>query len=165
MARASLEHRLQSCRNLNLIGIMSLSISRSALVMYSSQQMFDLINNVSDYPEFLPWCAGATVLEQDDLQMVASLDVKKGGVRQRFTTRNRFDGNERISMALLDGPFQRLSGGWQFISLSADACKVVLELEFELKKGITKLTFGPVFNQAANSMVDAFCERARAVYG
>lgn len=144
---------------------MSLKINRSALVMFSAQQMYDLVNDVASYPSFLPWCSGATVLEADFTQMRASLDVSKGGMRQSFTTQNELVAHEKISMRLEDGPFKKLKGDWHFTALREDACKVELDLEFELKQGVAKLAFGPVFNQAANTMVDAFCERAKVVYG
>ncbi len=144
---------------------MSLKINRSALVMFSAEQMYALVNDVASYPAFLPWCSSAAVLEEDTALMRASLEVSKGGVRQSFTTQNTLKAHELISMRLEDGPFKKLKGDWQFIALREDACKVVLDLEFELKQGVTKLAFGAVFNQAANTMVDAFCERARVIYG
>ncbi|MDX1451389.1 MAG: type II toxin-antitoxin system RatA family toxin [Oleiphilaceae bacterium] len=143
---------------------MSLSIHRSALVMHSAEQMYALVNDIKSYPQFLPWCASAQLLEHGDDYMVASLEVSKGGVRQRFTTRNTL-AEHRIDMTLVDGPFKQLSGFWEFQALREDACKVALTLNFELKQGLAKMAFGPVFNQAANSMVDAFCARAKQVYG
>lgn len=144
---------------------MSLKINRSALVMFSAEQMYALVNDVASYPAFLPWCSSADVLEEDTSLMRASLEVSKGGVRQSFTTQNTLKAHELISMRLEHGPFKKLKGDWQFIALRDDACKVVLDLEFELKPGVKKLAFGAVFNQAANTMVDAFCERARVIYG
>jgi len=144
---------------------MSLRINRSALVMFSARQMYDLVNDVASYPAFLPWCATASVLEEDERVMRASVEVSKGGVRQSFTTENELVAHEKISMSLVDGPFKKLKGDWVFTALREDACKVELNLEFELKQGVAKLAFGPVFNQAANTMVDAFCERAKVVYG
>ena len=143
---------------------MSLNINRSALVMHSAERMSALVNDIVSYPQFLPWCSKALVLEQASDFMVASIEVKKGGIKQSFTTRNDFSVDGRIHMDLVDGPFKYLKGVWDFIHLKENACKVVLTLDFELKQNIAKMAFGPVFNQAANSMVDAFCERANQVY-
>lgn len=143
---------------------MSLSINRSALVLHSSEKMSALVNDVMAYPEFLPWCSKASVLEQASDFMIASIEVQKGGLRQSFTTRNDLSVDGRILMDLVDGPFKYLKGVWDFIHLKENACKVVLTLEFELKQNITKIAFGPIFSQAANSMVDAFCERANQIY-
>jgi ribosome-associated toxin RatA of RatAB toxin-antitoxin module len=126
--------------------------------------MSALVNDVKAYPEFLPWCSRASILEQAPDFMVASIEVQKGGIRQSFTTRNDLSVEGRILMDLVDGPFKYLKGVWDFVHLKQDACKVVLTLEFELKQNIAKMAFGPVFNQAANSMVDAFCDRANQIY-
>jgi len=145
--------------------LMTLSINRSALVMHSSERMHALINDISAYPQFLPWCSGAQVLENGDGFMLASLEVSKGRVKQSFTTRNDLTEDGRILMSLVDGPFSHLKGIWDFTILQDNACKVALNLEFEMKRNITKMAFGAVFNQAANTMVDAFCSRADQVYG
>lgn len=144
---------------------MSLNINRSALVMHSSTRMYDLVNDVASYPQFLPWCSSANVIERHEHFMLASLEVSKGGMKQSFTTRNEFSKDGQIHMNLVDGPFEHLRGVWEFVALKDDACKVVLNLNFALKRNIAKIAFGPVFNQAANSMVDAFCQRANDVYG
>lgn len=144
---------------------MSLNINRSALVMHSRERMYDLVNDIPSYPLFLPWCSNAHIIEHADSFMLARVEVSKGGMKQAFTTRNDLSANGQIQMQLVDGPFDYLNGVWEFVPLKQDACKVMLNLNFELKRNITKLAFGPVFNQAANSMVDAFCARANQVYG
>lgn len=144
---------------------MSLSINRSALVLHSTERMSALVNDIASYPQFLPWCSNANIIEHSSDFMLASIEVKKGGVRQSFTTRNDLTNEGKILMDLVDGPFKYFKGVWDFVHLKEGACKVVLTLEFELKQNIAKLAFGPIFNQAANSMVDAFCERANQVYG
>ena len=131
---------------------------------YSQQQMFDLVADVARYPEFLPWCAGAEVHERTDAEIMASLEIAKGGVRHRLTTRNQLLMPESIEMKLVDGPLKNLTGRWHFRSLDDNACKVILTLEFEFGGSLSRMTFGPVFNQAANTMVDAFCRRADEIY-
>lgn len=140
-------------------------IEKSALVWFSAEQMYALVNDVPRYPEFLPWCGGSEVHEATEAEILASIDIAKGGVRHRLTTRNRLDAPTMIEMALVDGPFRRLRGVWEFRPLEENACKVVLRLEFELSSSLARMTFGPVFSQAANTMVDAFCQRALVVYG
>lgn len=143
---------------------MAHQIDKSALVMHSAERMFHLVNDVARYPEFLPWCAGAEVHERDEAQVTASLEIAKGGLRHRLTTRNRLYMPETIEMNLVDGPFQNLSGRWHFKSLDDNACKVILTLEFEFSGSLSRMTFGPVFSQAANTLVDAFCRRADQLY-
>lgn len=144
---------------------MAKTIERSALVRHSARRMYDLVNDIERYPEFLPWCSSAQVHEADDQQKLASLEVNKGGVRQSFSTRNRLLAPERIAMELVEGPFTHLRGEWHFRALNEEACKVILTLEFSLNGRVARVAFGNVFSQAANTMVDAFCRRADALYG
>lgn len=143
---------------------MSHQIEKTALVMHSAERMFHLVNDVARYPDFLPWCAGAEIHERSPEQIMASLDVAKGGVQHRLTTRNQLAAPEVIEMTLVDGPFRNLRGHWRFQSLDVNACKVILRLEFEFSGSLARMTFGTVFSQAANTMVDAFCRRADEVY-
>ncbi|WP_445397323.1 SRPBCC family protein [Zobellella sp. An-6] len=141
------------------------SITRSALVMFSAQQMYELVNDVDSYPQFLPGCVASRVLSESDNTLTAALDVAKAGIRKTFTTRNLLKPNQRIEMELVDGPFKSLSGGWTFTPLDVDACKVELKLHFEFTSRLVELAFGGVFKELTNAMVHAFSERAREVYG
>lgn len=143
---------------------MAHQIEKTALVMHSSQRMFHLVNDIASYPDFLPWCAGAEIHRHSESEIMASLDVAKGGMSHRFTTRNTLVAPEMIDMQLVDGPFRNLCGHWKFQSLDVNACKVILNLEFEFSGSLTKMAFGAVFSQAATTMVDAFCRRADEIY-
>ncbi len=140
-------------------------IERSALVLHSAQAMFNLVNDVARYPEFLPWCIDSNLVSDSDTELVAGLTISKGGIKQSFTTRNKKQSPQWMSMELIDGPFKKLNGMFTFKALSEDACKVILELDFEVAGKILGLTLTPVFKQAANTMVDAFVKRADALYG
>lgn len=144
---------------------MATRIQRSALLPYSAAALYTLINDVRNYPQFLPWCSASEVLEQRDDFMRAALMIAKGKLSQRFVTRNTLVPNQSISMALEEGPFSQLQGIWELKALSADACKISLDLEFDYAGPIIKATLGPLFTQAANTMVDAFCQRAKELYG
>jgi len=140
-------------------------IERSALVMHSAQRMFDLVNDVKRYPEFLPWCIDAHIQSESDTNLVAGLTIKKGGIKQSFTTRNEKQSPDWMSMELVDGPFKKLNGLFKFQPLSDEACKVIFQLDFEVAGKILGLTLTPVFKQASNTMVDAFVKRADELYG
>ncbi len=135
-------------------------IERSALVMHSATKMYDLVNDVEHYSDFLPWCVASTVIEKSPTTQEARLDIKRGGVSTSFVTQNTMQPGERIDMALKEGPFQTLSGYWLFQPLSDNACKVTLHLQFEVKSGLLKSALAKVFEQIATTMVDAFCSRA-----
>ncbi len=127
--------------------------------------MFDLVNDVERYPEFLPWCASAEVQSRSSDEVVATLEIRRAGLRHRFTTRNALSAPEYVALELVDGPFERFEGAWQFTPLAADACKVALDLDFEYAGRIVRAALGPVFNRSADTLVDAFCTRARALAG
>ncbi|MBJ7539243.1 type II toxin-antitoxin system RatA family toxin [Marinomonas transparens] len=139
-------------------------IERFAHVNYSCEQMFALVNDIDGYPEFLPGCLNATLISHTSDEIVASLEVGKGPVRQSFTTKNFLQEFNKIEMTLVKGPFKRLHGIWTFTELSATSCKIALTIDFELS-GMLKFAFGGVFSQIANSMVEAFSKRAIVVYG
>lgn len=144
---------------------MATHIQRSALLPYSAAAMYSLINDVAKYPEFLPWCSASEVLEETEYFMRAGLMIAKGHLSQRFITKNTLVPNQSISMALEEGPFSQLQGAWEFKALGESACKISLDLEFDYAGPIIKATLGPLFTQAANTMVDAFCQRAKQLYG
>ncbi|MEF1227000.1 SRPBCC family protein [Vibrio fortis] len=139
-------------------------VTRSALVSFSAEQMFDLVNDVARYPEFLPGCSGSRVIESSDSAMVASVDVSKAGISKTFTTSNRLAEGAEILMELVDGPFKKLQGGWYFTPLDDQACKVELKLEFEFSSRMIEMAFGKIFNELTSNMVNAFTQRAKQVY-
>ncbi len=127
--------------------------------------MFDVVNDVSSYPEFLPWCQRAEILEQSDTLMIARLTLQKAGMTQSFTTRNRLDRPARIDLALVDGPFSSLDGYWRFQALGNEGCKTEMNLRFDFSSALLNRTLGAVFGQATDTMVDAFSDRAVSLYG
>lgn len=139
------------------------TVNKSALVAASASQMFALVNDVEAYPEFLPWCGGARVHRHDQHEMEATIDIRKGALNRSFTTRNRLQAPDHIRIELVDGPFQQLRGEWRFESLREDACRVSLRLMFSFSSSLIRVAVEPVFSQIANSLVDAFCQRARAL--
>ncbi|MCM5510918.1 SRPBCC family protein [Vibrio coralliilyticus] len=139
-------------------------VSRSALVSFSAEQMFKLVNDVASYPEFLPGCSGSRVIESSGSAMVASVDVSKAGISKTFTTSNELISGEAILMNLVDGPFKTLKGGWFFTALDDKACKVELKLEFEFSSKMIEMAFGKIFNELTSNMVNAFTQRAKQVY-
>lgn len=139
-------------------------ISRSALVPFSAEQMYRLVNDVDSYPQFLPGCVGSRILDASSAQMTAAVDVSRAGISKTFVTRNTLTDNQSIHMQLVEGPFRKLSGGWRFTALSEEACKVELNLDFEFTNMLVELAFGRVFKELASSMVQAFTQRAKEVY-
>lgn len=139
-------------------------VHRHAIVLYSAEKMFDLVNDVKRYPEFLPWCSAAKILSATEQEMLASITIAKGHLQQTFSTRNTLLRPQCIRMTLVDGPFENLSGEWQFVAMTEHACKVSLDLVFSFAKNFAQMAIGKTFDRAADSLVDAFCKRARDLY-
>ena len=140
-------------------------VQKSALVKYSAQQMFDLVDDIESYPQFLPWCSGSRVLRREDDIVDGEIQISKAGFNRSFSTRNRLDRGGKNYLSLLEGPFSSLEGVWSFMPLREDASKISLDLEFEVAGKLASLAFGPVFNQICNTMVSSFTQRAKAIYG
>jgi len=141
------------------------TINKSALVPFSAQQMFDLVNDVESYSAFLPWCRSSRVLSANEDELRASIEIAHGSLHKSFTTCNRLQRGKMIEMRLEEGPFRHLEGFWRFNALSEEACKVSLDLEFEFSSRLVGMAMGPIFTQITSSLVDAFSKRATEVYG
>jgi len=140
-------------------------IEKSVLVGYSASQMFTLVDNVADYPKFLPWCGGTSVIPQDETTTHATVKIDYHHVKHSFTTENKRHPPDLIEMTLLDGPFEHLDGHWRFIQLSDDACKIEFRLHYTFSHKLLEMLVGPVFHMIANSFVESFIERADSIYG
>ena len=146
-------------------------VKKSVLLWYSPREMYALVTAVEAYPQFLPWCAQAEVLEQGDAGMKARLTLAYGGVRHAFTTRNEHVPDRSVLVGLVDGPFSLLDGNWQFLPLGEDgaapkpACKIEFEMRYAFANGALEAVISPVFDRIAACLVDAFVKRAGQVYG
>lgn len=140
-------------------------VRRSALVPYSAEQMFGLVDDIESYPEFLPWCSDAHIEYAEGDVVHASLELHKGGLRKRFKTHNTRHFPSAIELDLLGGPFRHLSGGWRFDDLGGQGSKVSLELDFEFESAFVDALLGSFFEGTCNKLVDAFTQRATVVYG
>ncbi|WXU00730.1 MAG: Ribosome association toxin RatA [Catillopecten margaritatus gill symbiont] len=140
-------------------------ISKSAIVPYSCSQMYQLVNQIDDYPQFLNWCSSASILNQTENEITASVSINKSAFNQTFTTVNTLTKDVRIDMQLKDGPFKHLQGAWIFTELSNSACKIKLELEFSFASRLVDIAIAPIFTAISNAQLDAFVTRAKNVYG
>ncbi len=140
-------------------------IAHSVLVPYAAREMYDLVDGVERYPQFLPWCGGATVVDAREPGRIARLDIDYRGIRAHFTTSNTNVAGESIVITLVDGPFRHLHGEWRFRALADAASKVELELVYEFASGLLERAVGPVFDHIASTFIDAFVSRAGTVYG
>lgn len=140
-------------------------VNQSALVGYSAEQMYALVNDYEKYPAFLSGCIAAKTLSLDENELTAELVIQKLGISQRFSTHNKMSPNEKIEMQLLEGPFRYLKGAWTFTPFDEQSCKIALQLEFEFENPFVAAVFGKIFNELTLKMVNAFKQRAKEVYG
>ena len=145
-------------------------VRKSVLLWYSPSEMYALVTGIAAYPQFLPWCEHAEVVQKHADGVTARLSLAYMGVRQAFTTRNTHVVNESVKLQLVDGPFSELAGTWLFKSLgqpgaSQQACKIEFDLRYAFASPALETVVSPVFDRIANTFVESFVRRAEAVHG
>ncbi len=138
---------------------------RSAIVEHSAATVYALVDDIESYPEFLPWCRGAKVLERGPSRTVARLTVGVRGIRQSFTTENAGRPGEGIDLRLVEGPFRRFSAAWRFAPLDEHAVRIEFSMEYEFSSKVLGKALEPLFHRIADTMVTAFSRRADKLYG
>ncbi|MEL7043447.1 MAG: type II toxin-antitoxin system RatA family toxin [Pseudomonadota bacterium] len=140
------------------------AIHRSALLPFSSEQLYALVNDVEAYPQFMDGCVGAEVLHADEDRMEARLDLARAGISQSFTTINMLTPHERIHLTLAEGPFDSFDGVWRFTALAPQACKIALDLEFQLRGSLLGAAAARLFDSVTGNLVAAIVRRATEIY-
>lgn len=135
-------------------------VKRSRIVPFTTEKMFNLVNDIERYHEFLPYISRGIVHHRDEAEVQATLEIEAGGMSKSFTTRNRLQTNKMIEIRLVDGPFRHLEGFWRFDEVP-EGCQISFDLEFEFANKMFSMFLGPIFEQIADKMVDSFCDRAR----
>ena len=144
------------------------TVHKSVLIWYSAAEMFALVTDVVSYPQFLPWCDKASVVEEDAHGMTAKVGLSMAGLSQSFTTRNTHVKDRKVSLKLVNGPFSKLDGHWDFTPVGKNnerACKIDFSLCYDFDNAALAALVGPVFDKIAGSLVDAFVKRAGQIYG
>ena len=136
------------------------NIHKSAIILHPAQKMFQLVDSVENYPQFLPWCGSTQIIERDNDKTIASIEINYKGIRQTFTTENTKKQNQEMIIKLIDGPFKSLSGEWMFKNLDKDSCQIELKLEYEFSNVILEKLISPLFNMIANTFIDEFIKEA-----
>jgi ribosome-associated toxin RatA of RatAB toxin-antitoxin module len=140
-------------------------VEKLVLIGYSSEQMFELVDRVEDYPKFLPWCAGTELIERTDAVTAARIHIRYRGVSAHFATANPKVRPLWMKIELREGPFKRLEGGWEFTSLGDEGCKINFRLSYEFSGKVLEKLLSPVFNHITSTFVDSFVKEAHQRYG
>jgi len=140
-------------------------VFKTVLIPHSAERMYHLVTDVANYPEFLPWCGGVEIFEENESILDAKIHIKFKGLNQYFHTRNTNVRPSSIDMNFVDGPFKKFEGKWIFTPLREDACKVEFKLHYEFESILLEKIIGPVFGMIASTFVDGFVKRADQLYG
>lgn len=141
------------------------SVATSKCVKYTPEEMYDLVNAVESYPEYLPNCTAVKLLTRTPTSLRATITMAKGRIHLSFTTENTMEAGRQVRMRLIDGPFKRLDGLWRFEPQADGGCEVAFRLDFEFANALLSMAFSGFFREAGESMVDAFCRQAVRTYG
>ncbi|MDU0810836.1 MAG: type II toxin-antitoxin system RatA family toxin [Burkholderia sp.] len=140
-------------------------IKKIVLIHHSIEQMFDLVSNVNDYPNFLPWCSSVEILDQEDMSIEVKININFKGIKHNFATRNTLQYPTQIDMKFVNGPFRKFSGNWCFTPISHNSCKITFFLHYEFLNFLLEKIFGTVFSHIINTLVESFIKRADQQYG
>jgi len=140
-------------------------IRHSAIIAQPPGRVFEIINDVEHYPEFLPWCTRAQVVSRSERELVATIGVRQGPLHGEFTTRNELEPDRRIVMRLVRGPFRTLEGEWTLSPIGENGCRAELRMRFAFSNPLTALLFEQKFAETMASLVDAFVARSRPAAG
>ena len=135
---------------------------------YTANQMYELVADVANYPEFLPWCAASriksVISDGPRDTMTADLIISFKVFREQFTSKVVLDSDDLlVDTEYLDGPFKFMKSTWQFLDVEG-GCTVEFFVDFELKNAILQRVIGLVFNEAMQRIVRAFEARAGVLY-
>ena len=124
------------------------------------ETIFNLINNINSYPDYLPWCTKTEVTEISDHSMIGKIFISKSFINWNFSTRNIIKKNESISLELVDGPFESLNGKWSFSVIDGFNTRVSLEINYKFKSSLIELSIEPIFTSIMNSILKSFIQEA-----
>lgn len=140
-------------------------VEKSVLIERTPAQMFELVDRVEDYPQFLPWCGGADLLVRTATRTAATLHINYHGIKSNFSTENTKAAPHLMDIRLTDGPLKRMDGQWRFLPLGETACKIEFRLHYEFSNRLLEKVLGPVFSHIADTFVESFIKRAQKIYG
>ena len=138
------------------------------LLRYTPEQLFDMVADVRRYPEFLPWCVAARIVERSETELTADLTIGFKMFRETFRSRVTLDRPHHVHVEYLTGPFRYLNNHWRFHPRpegTPGGTEVEFFVDFEFRSRLLQAVIGTVFNEAVRLMVRAFERRAMQLYG
>jgi coenzyme Q-binding protein COQ10 len=132
---------------------------------FNSSQLYAIIIDVETYPDFLPWCTSAKILNKiDDNNFDAELTVGYKVIDEKYTSRIKAKSGKKINSKAISGPFKVLESIWTFKDIKNETCEVEFLIEYEFKSFFLDKIMGSIFKKATIKMLDAFEKRAKNLY-
>jgi len=135
------------------------------IVPYSAKQLFDMVLDIEEYPEFLPWCMGARINKVLKNNLEADVIIGYRFFREEFSSRVFFKESKKIEVEYLKGPMRHLQNKWEFKDLREGQCQVDFYVEFSMKSKFFEAIIEQFFQIALVKMIDSFEKRAFEIYG
>ncbi len=141
------------------------AIRETRQLPYSAEQMFDLVADVGNYPEFLPWVVATRVRNQTQQGLEADMLVGFKAIREKFTSRVELERPGAVRVHYVDGPLRDLDNRWTFVPTPDGGCELTFSVDFAFKNMMFEALAGQYIDRAFRKMVAAFEERATQLYG
>ncbi len=142
-----------------------IEIKKTVIVPFTPKQMFEIVNDIETYPNYLPWCSSTKIQDQTEDLLVGSIYLEYLKVKTHFTTRNKNTPYSHIDVQLVDGPFKELSGTWNFKALGENGCKIEFSLNYKFTNSLFEKIIGPVFEYITKNIVECFIKEAHIRHG
>jgi len=140
-------------------------VNKTLIVPFTTAQMYDLVNDLESYPQFLPWCRATEVHSRTHDALKATIYIAKGPVEHSITTVNTMQAQQLINMEYVAGPFRSCKGAWTFDNLADTQSRISFSMEYIFKNRLTAIALEPFFQPMTNNMIEAFYKRAEQIYG
>ena len=137
-----------------------MKIKKEAIILEDIEKVFNIVNRVDLYKNFVPYCVDSIIISEENNQMQARLDFNIKGLRTTFTTQNIIENNKIIQMKLVDGPFKYLDGEWKFTEID-DKTLIELKINYEVQSKIIDYTISKSLEKIMDYLVKAFVSESK----
>ncbi len=134
------------------------------IIPYTAEQIFQLVADVEQYPDFLPWAISSKVLSRSEDRFIAEVTVGYKFIQDSYRSEVILSPYNRIDVNYIEGPFRYLNNHWAFEEISASSVAIDFYIDFEFRSSILQHVIQPIFSEAVKMMINAFEKRAQDLY-
>ena len=139
-----------------------MEIKKEAIILENIEKVFNIVNRVDLYKNFVPYCVDSIIISEENDQMKARLDFNLKGLKTTFTTQNIIKNNKIIQMKLVDGPFKYLNGEWKFTEID-NKTLIELTINYEVQSKILDYTISRSLEKIMGYLVKAFVSESKKI--